>query len=138
MLKKILEDLDFLENIPKGAKPNFSDKTFTSTNEWFSTFKRRCKYERGENGVIYVETLIDNISKYYKNLDNNSLKNLRDKLIYANLGLGNIIYTYKIDNQINVYENYLKSSERFEKIIKEIDYIIRSKNNFFNHCPKII
>ena len=134
MLNEILEDLQFLENIPKGAKPNFSDKSFTSTNEWFSTIKRRYKSEKGEKGIIYVETLIDNIIFIYKTLDNSSLKILKEKLKVANLGLSNIIYTYKIDEQIEVSEGYEKCWKRIQKLIGDIG----SKNNFFNHCPKII
>ena len=134
MLNEILEDLEFLINIPKGAKPNFSDKSFTSTNEWFSTIKRRYKSEKGEKGVIYVETLIDKIVFLYKTLDNSSLKILKEKLKAANLGLSNIIYTYKIDEQIEVSKDYERCWKRIEKLIEDIG----SKNNFFNHCPKII
>jgi len=43
MLNNILIDLEFLSNMPKDAKPNFSDKTYTFTNEWFPTIKRRNK-----------------------------------------------------------------------------------------------
>lgn len=134
MLNEILEDLEFLINIPKGAKPNFSDKSFTSTNEWFSTIKRRYKSEKGEKGVIYVETLIDKIVFLYKTLDNSSLKILKEKLKAANLGLSNIIYTYKIEEQIEVSKDYERCWKRIEKLIEDIG----SKNNFFNHCPKII
>ena len=138
MLNDIIEDLNFIENIPKNAKPNFSDRTFTTTNEWFSTLKRRYKYERGERGVVYIETLIDNIYKIYKTLEINLIRNLRDRLISANLGLSNIVYTYKIDDQIEVAKNYNKSIERMDSLIIDINKFIRSKNIFFNHCPKII
>ena len=132
MLSKILEDLEFLQIIPKGCKPNFSDKTLTSTNEWFSTIKRRYKSEKGEKGVIYVKTLINNVKSVYKNLDNSSLKLLKGKLILAILGINNLIYTYEIDEQISVYEGYICCRKNIEKLIEDI------RPNFFNHCPKIV
>ena len=132
MLNKILEDLEFLEIIPKGYKPNFSDKTLTSTNEWFSTFKRRYKSEKGEKGVMYVENLIENIESVCKNLDHSSLKLLKEKLVTAILGLNNLIYTYKIDEQISVSDGYINCKKRIENIIEKI------KPKFFNHCPKIV
>lgn len=132
MLNKILEDLEFLKIIPKGYKPNFSDKTLTSTNEWFSTIKRRYKSEKGEKGVIYIENLLDNIESMCKNLDTSSLKDLKEKLIPAMLGLNNLIYTYKIDEQMYVSEGYVNCRKRIEYIVENI------KPNFFNHSPKIV
>lgn len=136
MLKEILEDLQFIANIPKNAKPNFSDKSFTSTNEWFSTIKRRYKYERGEKGVLYIETLIGNISKIYKTLDKVSLKKIKESLFKANLGLNNIIYTYRIDDQIKVSKDYEHSTEKICKLITDIENMI-SPPSFFTHCPNI-
>ena len=134
MLKDILTDLEFLSTISKNVKPNFSDKSFTSTSEWFSTLKRRYKNEKGERGVIYIENLVDNINKIYKTLDNLSVKNLKCALIKASIGLNNIIYTYKTENQQEVANNYSKSLERMTKIINEID----ESKNFFNRTPSII
>lgn len=132
MLKEIFDDLEFISKIPKNAKPNFSDKTFTCTNEWFSTIKRRYKYERGEKGMIYVSTLVENIYKCYKTLDMSSLKILKEKLSDASVGLNNIICTYKIDEQPEVWKNYHNSLEKIESLITIIDGIIRNKNNFFS------
>lgn len=137
MLKEILDDLEFISKVPKNAKPNFSDKTFTSTNEWFSTIKRRYKYERGEKGMIYVSTLVENIYKCYKSLDMSSLKLLKEKVLEANMGLNNIICTYKIDEQPEVWKNYNESLEKLESLIVIIDNIIRNKNNFFSSSPLV-
>ena len=63
MLKEIYEDLEFISKIPKNCKPNFSDKSYTSTSEWFSIWKRRYKYEKGEKGMLYVNTLVENIAQ---------------------------------------------------------------------------
>lgn len=137
MLKEILDDLEFISKVPKNAKPNFSDKTFTCTNEWFSTIKRRYKYERGEKGMIYVSTLVENIYRCYKTLDMSSLKLLKEKVLEANMGLNNIICTYKIDEQPEVWKNYNESLEKLESLIVIIDNIIRNKNNFFS-SPSLI
>ena len=137
MLKEILDDLEFISKVPKNAKPNFSDKIFTSTNEWFSTIKRRYKYERGEKGMIYVSTLVENIYKCYKSLDMSSLKLLKEKVLEANMGLNNIICTYKIDEQPEVWKNYNESLEKLESLIVIIDNIIRNKNNFFSSSPLV-
>lgn len=136
ILQEILNDLDFISTIPKNAKPNFSDKTYTSTNEWFSTIKRRYKYERGEKGVIYISSLVENIIQMCKTLDENSLKNLREKLIEAIIGLNNIVYTYKIDEQPEVAKNYELSIEKINKLITQIENNKKFKN-FFHHQPFI-
>jgi hypothetical protein len=137
MLKEILEDLEFISKVPKNAKPNFSDKSFTSTSEWFSTIKRRYKYEKGEKGMVYVSTLVENLYKIYKSLDLSSLKNLKEKVIAANIGLNNIICTYKIDEQPEVWKNYSTSLEKLENLVLEIDNLTKIKNSFFNHQPFI-
>ena len=134
MLKEFLDDLEFIAKIPKNSKPNFSDKTYTSTNEWFSTIRRRYKYERGEKGVIYISTLVENINITFKTLDICSLKILKEKLIEAMIGLNNIIYTYKIDEKIEVAKNYELSIEKIEKIINDIDSMSKLRY-FFNHQP---
>ena len=128
MLEDLLEDLEFISNIPPNAKPNFSDKTYTSTSEWFSTFKRRYKNEKGEYGVIYVENLIDKL----ENVNSSSKILSRTLLEKTVIGLNNIIYTYKKDGQKEVAENYEKSKKRIEKLIP------KNTKQFFNYHPKII
>ena len=135
MLKDLLDDLEFISSIPKNAKPNFSDKTFTYTNEWFSTFKRRYKSERGEKGMVYVSKLIVDISNCYKTLDIYELRILSGKMKNMHDGLNNIVSTYRIDNQEEVAKNYEKSVKEIQELIEDIDSLIRVKNNFFNHQP---
>ena len=135
MLKEFLDDLEFISRIPKDAKPNFSDKTFTYTHEWFATFRRRYKSERGEKGMIYASNLITNISNCYKTLDMIELKNLNEKLKKAKDGLNNVIFTYRTDNQEEVAKNYEKTFKIVEELIEDIESLIRIKNNFFNHQP---
>jgi len=139
MLNNILEDWEFIKSIPKGVKPCFNDKTFINVNEWFVTFKRRMKGEIGEKGVIYVNSLIESTSNYYKNItDMNSLRKIKDILIESLLGLENLVYTYKVDLQENVSKDYKNCILKIQKIINEIDKIIHLKSNFFSYSPKLI
>ena len=138
MLKEIYQDLEFIGKIPKNAKPNFSDRTWTATTEWFSTLKRRYKYERGEKGVVYIQTLLNNISNCYKTLDITSLKKIKELLLSSIIGLNNIVYTYKIDKQEQVSKDYFKFVEKIGNLVLEIEACIRTKNNFFSHSPNIL
>ena len=137
MLNNIFEEWEFIKTIPKDSKPCFSDKTFVSINEWFATFKRRRKGEVGEKGVIYINNLIDNTFKYYKNTDINSLKKLKNILNDAILGISNLVYTYKVDLQETVSDDYAKCIKRIEELIKKIVKDLDNKN-FFIYSPKII
>lgn len=118
MLKDILDNLEFISNVPPNAKPNFSDKSYTFTTEWFSTLKRRYKNEKGEKGLISMENLISEIEENYKSLDH---KRLKDALENSLRGLTNIIHTYKLENQKEVYQNYEAYKKRIENIISELD-----------------
>jgi hypothetical protein len=132
------EDWNFIALIPKGAKPCFYDKTLVHVNEWFVTFKRRLKGEKGEKGIVYVENLLETTEKTICISDVNSLRNLKDILQKSIIGLTNLVYTYKIDGQLEVSKNYSCMIEKVEKIIEDIDRQIRNKTNFFSYIPKII
>ena len=120
----IYSEWKFIASIPKDVKPCFNDKTFISVNEWFGTFKRRYKGEKGENGIIYLEDLIERTKKI--TID----KNLRNLLQKSILGINNLVYTYKKDGQKEVSENYNKCIDKIDKIIKS--------NNFFGYAPKLV
>jgi len=120
----IYSEWEFIASIPKDVKPCFRDKTFISVNEWFGTIKRRYKGEKGENGIIYLEDLIEKTKK------NNIDKNLRELLQKSILGINNLVYTYKKDGQKEVSENYNKCIDKIDKIIKS--------NNFFGYTPKLV
>ena len=125
MLNDVIQDLEFISRIPKNSKPNFSDKTYISKDVWFSTFRRRLKYERGEKGVIYLNDLIEKIKDILPNLDSNSFSKIKIYLQKAQEGVKNLIETYQKDNQENVSSGYQKNME-------EITHLIRFKP-FFNY-----
>ena len=129
----VKEDWEFIGNIPKGAKPCFYDKSLVHINEWFVTFKRRMKGEKGEKGIIYVENLIINTEK----LDIKEQIKLRETLQSATVGLTNLVYTYKMDEQLEVSKSYNTLLTRVENLINLIDKHGR-KNNFFSYVPKVI
>ena len=135
MLNDIFKDLDFIAKIPKEAKPNFSDKTFTLSNEWFPTLKRRWKHEQGEKGVLFVNNLIADIEKIYKTCDIDSQKKIREKLTFSIPGLDNIVETYSNDNQTEVAKNY---SLIIEKIKNMNEKYTKLKKQFFTYQPSIL
>ena len=134
----IFDEWKFISGIPKGTKPCFYDKSLVSINEWFVTFKRRWKGEKGEKGVLYVENLLETTEKTIPCLDINALRNLKEILHSAILGLGNLVYTYKVDEQVSVSESYFLLGKRVEKLIDLIDLQVRNKSNFFSYVPKIL
>lgn len=135
---EIFEDWKFIANVPKGAKPCFYDKSLIYINEWFPTLRRRWKGEKGEKGVMYVENLLEMSIKVVSCLDINALKNFKEILRSVTIGLHNLVYTYKVDEQISVSNSYSDLSLKVEKLIDEIDQQIRNKSNFFSYVPKIL
>jgi hypothetical protein len=140
----ILEDWDFISKINKGVKPCFYDKSLIGMNDWFVTFRRRYKGEKGEKGVVYVENLIETTNKYYKTeTDYEFLNKIKETLRNSICGLNNLVYTYKIDGQESVSQSYSNCISQIEKIILDIDFIIsegnlKNKGNFFKHIPFIV
>lgn len=135
------EDWKFISSIPKAAKPCFYDKTFVHVTEWFVTFKRRWKGEKGERGIVYIENLIEITEKTIVSYNLNSLIELKKLLESSIIGLTNLVYTYKVDEQLEVSENYSRLIKKVEKMIEKIEKQLeenRSKNNFFSYVPKII
>jgi len=96
--------------------------------------RRRWKGEVGEKGIVYVNSLIDNTEDYCKNNKEN-LKEIRIVLIDSLIGIKNLIYTYNIDSQPTVANDYGKCSSRIQKIIDEIE---KNKKSFFGCSPKLI
>ena len=139
------EDWKFISSIPKSAKPCFYDKTFVHVTEWFVTFKRRWKGEKGEKGIVYIENLIEITEKFYLNSDVsfnvNSLNELKKLLESSIIGLTNLVYTYKIDGQTEVSDSYSQLIKKVKNLIEKVETLIeesRSKSNFFSYVPKII
>lgn len=150
MLQNILKDLDFIGDIPPDSKPNFSDKSYTFTSEWFSTFKRRMKNEQGEKGIVYVKNLIDNIYIIYNTLEIVDLNTLHEKLNHSLKGFSNLIETYKKENQKEVTNDYENLLRRINVLIVEITNDINTndikdikdekgiKKKFFSKYPSIL
>ncbi len=134
MSDKLLLEWNFIKNIPKGMKPCFYDKTLISANEWFVTLKRRWKGEVGEKGVIYLNSLID-ITKDYCLNNKTNLKEIRTVLIDSIIGIKNLVYTYNVESQINVANDYNKCISKIQDLINEID---KMKKSFFGYSPKLI
>lgn len=132
------EEWKFIGTIPKGTKPCYYDKSLVYLNEWFVTWKRRWKGEKGEKGVIYIENLIENTRKSLENLDVNSLKSLKCSLQKALEGLTNLVYTYKMDDQESVSKSYSELIIKTEALVEEINKHLRNKTNFFSYIPKIL
>lgn len=147
--ENILLNLEFISKIPKGAKPCYSNRSLTYTDQWFVTLRRRWNGEKGEKGVIHVKRLLDSCDKYYRmcNLDGFGISDcdkLRTLLYESIQGLNNLVHTYLIDEQKNVSDDYQKCIDRAKHIIRGIEYKIveietHIKNKgFFGFYPKII
>jgi hypothetical protein len=126
MINGFIEDLVFISNIPMNCKPNFSDKSYTSKDEWFSTIKRRYKSEKGEKGVIYVDNLLNRIEKA------GVPKEIRHLLAATEEGFMNLINTYNLDQQQNVALGYLSCWNRVKKWLEN-----NQPKKFFNCSPII-
>ena len=135
MFNGIIEDLVFISKIPAKAKPNFSDKSYTLSDEWFSTLKRRYKSEKGEKGVIYVEELLDKIENYWRTWISDDQERVKSLLMLSQQGFRNLVATYTTEDQRSVAEGYCKCWERVKKWLTENSQTTRKK--FFNYAPKI-
>jgi hypothetical protein len=136
MLNQIVSDLKFISEIPTNAKPNFSDKTYTLANDWFCTWKRRLKSERGENGVIYVDLLIDNIEKYWRTWLSEDLKIVRNCSEKSRKGFEKLVQTYCQDSQTGVAQGYQNCWERIKKWLAVSQSEVVEKK-FFNYAPRL-
>lgn len=138
--KYFLDEWQFVCDIKKGEKPCFNDKTFIEMNAWFVTWRRRYKGEKGEKGIIYLDNLIENTSAFIKKdeITNEFLKKLKDVLQNSILGINNLSYTYKIDNQEQVAKDYSNLIDKIEKIILYINSLIKPKTNFFASSFQIV
>tara|TARA_R110001599_G_scaffold244648_2_gene444674 strand:+ start:2341 stop:2712 length:372 start_codon:yes stop_codon:yes gene_type:complete len=112
----VYTEWEFIASIPKNTKPCFNDKTLVQTGEWFVTFKRRYKGEKGERGILHVENLIRETEK-----DPGPVKNLLPRAL---IGLQNLVSTYKSDGQIEVSQNY-------QRCIHKVETILKKKKSFF-------
>ena len=126
----------FISEIPINAKPCFQDKTLTYIDEWFVTFKRRWKGEKGEKGVIYLKNLIAITKKEYDNLRKekkiNELEELKHIINNSIIGIENLIVTYTKDGQPEVAENYRQCKETINQIINI------QRKGFFNSYPELV
>lgn len=135
MLNDIVSDLIFIREIPLNAKPNFSDRSYTFVTEWFSTWKRRMKSEKGESGIIYVETLLFKIEKYWNTWLIEDQKKVKLALTEAKIGFQKIVSTYRQDGQHNIADGYRECWARIEKWLSSVSVTVEKK--FFNYTPKL-
>ena len=133
----MFKDWEFISNIPPNVKPCFYDKSYINANEWFITFKRRYKGEKGEKGVIYITKLIENTTEYKNSIDVKSLIKLKETLEKSLKGLNNLVDTYKSDCQEEISKSYKECFNKVEILIEKISEKLSSKKSFFCHTPKI-
>src|SRR5581483_12357753 len=103
--QNLLDEWRFISTINKGEKPCYNDKTKINVSEWFVTWRRRYKGEKGEKGVLYMQNLLENTNKYlelYK--DGNKL--LLEVLNSSIIGINNLVYTYQMEEQEHVSKDY--------------------------------
>lgn len=133
MINRLIEDLEFISNIPKNAKPCFASKSLIYTDEWFATIRRRLNGEKGEKGVLYVKTLLNSCDKHYRMCKLDGRK-LLSALKVSLKGIQNLIYTYRQDSQLSVSEDYRECYIKVEKLIQQIE----KKPYFFSYNPNIV
>lgn len=130
---------DFIASLNKNEKPCFNDRTKININEWFVTWRRRYKGEKGEKGIIYVKNLIAITREYIEKIEDMDEINLLMNVLERSLiGLNNVIYTYEIDNQIPVAEEYTKFNEMIKQLLKNCQEKMAKKNHKKFFCNKII
>lgn len=133
----LFTEWEFISNISENIKPCFHDKTYTHSNEWFVTLKRRYKGEKGEYGVVYVNNLIEDTINFYKdNTDVMLLKKLKEILEKSITGLQHLVNTYKRDNQEQVSKDYEKCLHKVENMITDMCKP-KMQKGFFSHTPSI-
>src|SRR5665648_508659 len=66
-----IDILTFISNIKENDKPCYNTKTTINKNAWFVTIQRRWSGEKGENGITYVNNILDSCDKYYRMCLNN-------------------------------------------------------------------
>ena len=115
-----INELDFISSIPKNHKPCFKTKTTLSKNGWFVTAKRRWNGEKGEQGVIYVNKILDDCEIYYRTCILGSVGDNYDR--DNNPILSMLLETLKnsvvgFENLINTYEDQKGVSKDYEKTV---------------------
>ena len=146
LLKEYLYNIDelaFVSSIPPKAKPCFRDKSLIFSNEWFCTLRRRWKGEKGEDGCVYLNDILNSCDNFYRMCDNlDQLKEMKKLLDSSVVGIENVVKTYFQDSQNNVSKNYSKCSEKCKVISKNISVKITKFNKnseiFFGHSPTMI
>ena len=115
--------LKFISDIKQGEKPCYFSKTVISKNEWFGTIKRRWNGEKGENGIVYVNKILDRCEHYCRMCMNESvystLKQLIESLEFSLVGINNLITTY--NDQTDVRRDYMEIRFRIVAIIGFVD-----------------
>lgn len=127
-----LSMLNFIATIPEGHKPCYKSKTTVSKHEWFVTWKRRWKGEKGELGIIYVKKILTNCDRIYKDLlgeserlfsNRESLRKLSTSLKNSVEGFNNLITTYR--DQPSVSKDYEECKSLTISLYTGIDKSLR-------------
>jgi len=136
-LSKCIETLEFISKIPENHKPYYSSKTTIAKDAWFATTRRRLGGEKGENGIVHVNKILDSCDYHYRmclqainseeNKDTNleTLRKIKRTLDESIKGFDNLINTYS--DQSEVHNDYIKCKSKTNSI----------SNNIFNAIKKI-
>jgi len=121
-LDSCVSKLNFISTIPENNKPCYNTNTYISKNAWFVRIRRRWAGEEGQEGVDYVNKVLDSCDRNYRmclNSENNAnLTKLRTALKNSVPGFDNLIRTYS--DQKSVEEGYQKCKIRVTELIQSV------------------
>lgn len=113
---RLIEDLNFIANIPKRCKVNMTDKTIVSDTSLYGSVKRKWLDEDRKKTVQEIKNLVSSVLKILPDVQIQWKKELFiESLWKAKTGLNNLKNTYNDDISI---------SAMYEVIIKMIDNAI--------------
>jgi hypothetical protein len=133
-LSECISVLNFIATIPENHKPCYGSKTTISKSGWFVKIRRRMNYEKGEDGVKYINDVLDSCDQHYRmchdnmsipdkdmdmDIDTCNIYDLSDALTISISGFNNLIITY--NDQKRVSRGYEKCKSRVEGLIADMD-----------------
>lgn len=129
-ISEYISILNFISSIPKNHKPCYNSKTTISKSEWFVSIKRRWSSEKGENGILHVNKMLDYFDSMCFDINFDNCKTISIALYNSIIGFDNLIETY--NDQETVSKDYIKCKE---KALSIYNNIINKINN--NNCQLV-